>query len=219
MAAKIIRGYVVSRINRDNDAIINLICPFGFLSFFATGVNKPNSKNNVSLQLGNFIECELFLSRSKEKMSKLKKSVILEQFNFNSLNSISFLEAIKFSKYIDQNNTLIFKSFETFMKNLDYNPNYSLTWFLYEILVLLGYLQFNDRCVECGSNQKIIELDLYKGGFLCKNHNKKVTNINILKNFSYLGKDIKKYLEYANDYGDKELRSILKEFIISVIIV
>lgn len=217
MSAKIINGYVLSRVNKETDAIIKLICPFGFLSFFAMGVNKPNSKNNVALQLGNFIECEVFLARAQDKLSKLKKATIIDQFDLiNKPYSVNLLKAIKFSRYVELNSLDFFAIFDQFIKNIHKNSYFALTWFLYRLLKILGYAQVNDKCIECSSNQNIIEIDISKGGFICNKHNKNITNINTLKNFLLLSNDINEYIKLANDFGDKELKDMFEKFIMSV---
>ncbi|MCR8613191.1 MAG: DNA repair protein RecO [Mycoplasma sp.] len=216
MAEKIYSGFVASRYNNGDDAIVKVITKNRVIDFIALGVNKPNSKNNVALQVSNFIEIEIFEARLQNKLSKLKKAHLLEDF-IKSQQVFYLKNLLSIFKYINYENINVEKLFNIIsisLKNLnEKNSFYILTWFLFGLLDVYGYKQINDRCVICNSKKNIIHLNLDEGGFICNLHTKKSTPVGILKNFSLLNNDINNYLNNVNFEYDKDLRKMITYFI------
>jgi recombinational DNA repair protein (RecF pathway) len=61
----------IMKVLLENDRIIALIC---------LGTKKINSKNSRSMNEGNVVQIEYFKSLNENKISKLKKTNLIEQF-------------------------------------------------------------------------------------------------------------------------------------------
>jgi DNA repair protein RecO (recombination protein O) len=83
MAESILRGYLIDK--RDFavfDEMITFITPHGKkYACLSKGSRKIESKNARNLFIGNLIEFEIFQARSEEKVSRLKKAVIIESLD------------------------------------------------------------------------------------------------------------------------------------------
>lgn len=208
----IIIGIVYRRNDIDNNAIVSVITEEGILDFFCNGVNKINSKNNVSLQLGNIVTLEYF--KSNKGMHKLKKAKIETQFNI--LNTHISKSLFKGFSYITADLKLsrtLFNLTRIFIDNLSKSYVYSLTWFINSLLSEYGYQQILDRCVNCGSKKLIAEVNLDQGGILCKKHSKRVMDSSLIKDFFLLNDDIEHYIKNVNDNNDRLLNNMISSFL------
>ena len=79
MAETILKGYLISKTNyQDNDEIITFVDESGLkYPCLSLGSRKIESKNGRNLFLGNLCEFEIVMSRSEEKVSKLKKAKVI----------------------------------------------------------------------------------------------------------------------------------------------
>jgi DNA repair protein RecO (recombination protein O) len=80
MAETIIKGYLFKKINYGVfDEIISFISPNNHkYSCLSKGSKKIESKNGRNLFLGDFIEFEIFESRSEDKLNRLKKAITVD---------------------------------------------------------------------------------------------------------------------------------------------
>lgn len=83
MAAQIVKGYIVKRMDYQlNDEIITILAENGqLISCISLGSRKIISKNGRNLFLGNFCEFEIFIARTENKLSRLKKCNAINQVN------------------------------------------------------------------------------------------------------------------------------------------
>ena len=67
--------------------------------------------------------------------------------------------------------------------NEGYDANVIIDIVSLKLLDYLGIKPIVDRCVSCGSNDSIVTISSYKGGYLCKNcvGNEQIFNVKTLK--------------------------------------
>jgi DNA repair protein RecO (recombination protein O) len=81
MSSNMINGYLINKIPyKDFDEIITFIDKKGIrYTCISFGSKKIKSKNGRNLFIGSYIEFELFLARTENKISKLKKATVINE--------------------------------------------------------------------------------------------------------------------------------------------
>lgn len=216
MAEEIKVGLVIKIIDYDDTSqIVSVLTNDEIISFIAMGTRKLQSKNRIAIQLGNLIEFSFFRARLQNKLSKLKKAVLINQPPIkehkvaetilkilNWLNKMTFINEEIFNGII--------KAFSSFDKNRN---EWIETIVLYHLTEAFGIKINNHSCVECNSYQDISDVRFYKGGFLCRKHQIKARKVELLKAVYHLD-DIEKYFETELDINrqiQKELISFIRQ--------
>lgn len=201
MALDKITGVVISKMNySDHDEIVNLITQRGKISIIALGTRKPNSKNSLNLQLYSIVEAEIFFAKFVGKMSKLKKSIALHNFDFhqsNNLRLVPYLEMIFDNS--EKINKIFLEKYIYFLNSVEKHYDAKLiTWLLANSPLFDSYKQHHDHCVVCSSNQMLQDFEFTEGGMLCEKHAKKQKNTQLLMAYYYLFSDVHKYIKNSN---------------------
>lgn len=220
MSLTITKGYLINIQDYGSfDEIITFINEYGNrFSCLALGVKKITSKNARSLILGNYNEFEFFQSRYENKISKLKKSTLINQVNwemlsknsFNTLNEICYKTNF-FSKKVYQ---YYLENIEFISKNM--NDQIALIKILIDYIKISGIKLQTNHCVICGSN-KIKTFSLTELGFICSNcfnnKNHYVYSLGLLKliYFSFNSFEINEIIKYSDYFN--QLIIILKNII------
>jgi DNA repair protein RecO (recombination protein O) len=182
------------------------------------GSKKIESKNGRNLFLGNFNEFQIFRARDINKLSKLKKTIVIKQIDLNLQNDSGFILLNECVYKMPPHTFNIFNFYEQHI-NLINEKKYSPT--LIGLIVLMHYckllglnLEVN-RCVICGS-KKLKTISLSKHGMLCAacfdKYKDKAFNIGISKLIHYL---FNEKFDELNEYESYYLLTIdiLKSYI------
>ena len=219
MAALIRQGFVIQKNNYgDFDLIVTVLLINSKLSFLARGVRKMTSKNRVALQLGNFIEIEVFEARLNNKLSKLKRATIINAFPVEVADSAQIMMGIlKIINKLENPRPYFFKSlliaFPYFGN--DYNHHIK-NYFQFLNLVQHGLKPVVDKCYICKTTKNIIDFDLEKGGFSCQAHAKKKMHLEKLKAYRDLGRGFLFYKSISSELNfeiGKEIKNYARAFI------
>ncbi|QJG66725.1 DNA repair protein RecO [Mycoplasma phocoenae] len=208
----ILQGIVINKIDyQDNDEVITILTLNGPLSFIARGTRKIESKNRVALQLLNMVECEMFLARVKNKVSKLKKAVLIKQYNFLKADFDVTNILLKIANIIKHNSYDFVKNIFLIVDKFGWGNDYSLlAYLLFSSLECFGIKPYMKGCVECKAQTKLIEFNFYKGGFLCIDHADATMDIKYLETIFLLSQSIDMYEQKASL---KYSRKIVKELV------
>lgn len=202
MSLKVFKGIVIKEIDYLNDnKIFTIMTDSSLITFLALGVKKITSKNGVALQLGNFIEVEIFQARLKDKVSKLKKATIIKQPPlFISDTAKVLLEIIKWMQKLSDYSLELFNSYIEALNLFGENYNHQLkTYILFRIVWALGLKPVLNCCVECKRKDNIVDFSLSKGGFLCFLHSKNKMNLLELHAWKNIGGEIKGYINTSSE--------------------
>ncbi|RMA79066.1 DNA replication and repair protein RecO [Metamycoplasma subdolum] len=154
---------------RDYDEIITCLTDEGIKKIFAPGVRKATSKNRNALSLMSYVSLEVITS--KKLLLRLKRAELIDIFD-PRWNMIYFQQTFTHFAYklIDTNCKNIIDQYSILIKEMNQNKDTKiLIYLLLEMLVSLGLNPRLDSCVEC-KNNKVIDFNFHKGGFLCKEH-------------------------------------------------
>ncbi len=199
MIEKINTGIVMEVKDFEDEHIVKILTEGGnLLSLKAKGLDNFISKNRVSIKIFNKINVEFFTSSSSiYNTGRLKRSSVIHEFKEYNEYSINLVESIR-NIIIDQNfnSILTYKILERLIFEIE-EDDYKFQTLLSLMIVTLrqnGYTPIIDKCVKCGSNQKINAFEIYEGGLICDNHDegfkyelsestlRKIIEINSLKN-------------------------------------
>lgn len=212
MSEIITKGYLLNQSDFEIfDEIITFINEHGnIFSCIALGVKKIKSKNARHLKMGSLLEFNFFMSRSFEKIGKLKKVVSLDEstFNFSTNHALLILNQLYFIGKPTNHNS--FKNYVyclKLIKNLN-DIDICLVQIFLNFINLNGiYLEF-DKCVNCHS-KKIYNFSESKMGFVCYECNNEKIKIssNVIKIIYLVYK--KKY-DYAKKFKNIDKLSTIK---------
>lgn len=200
----------------DDDMIVTVISHDEVLSFIALGVRKLTSKNRVALQLGNIIEVEIFRARLTNKLSKLKKAVLIKQPPLKEGDTaLVLLEIIKFLSRIDKSSDILFnRILEGFSYFSDDYNHHVKTFILFGVLDVIGVYPKYERCIECNRHDRINGFDFYKGGYTCVDHTENKKPLEYLKAIKALTLSMNMYKDtdaLINKYIYNDLVDFIKQ--------
>lgn len=169
-----LKGYVIRRLEYcDFDEIITILTDESeLITLLSKGSRKPLSKNGRNLFIGNYCNFEVFLARSKEKISRLKKAISIEEIDwrmewftpFNLLN-----EFVSNYQLFNRDLINVYINLRQLIIDCKYDELSLILIVLEQIIVLNGISIEVNKCIECG-NKKIRNLSLKKHGFVCFDH-------------------------------------------------
>ncbi len=178
MAEIITRGYLIDiKEYATFDHIITFINEYGNkFTCISLGSRKIASKNRNSIQLGNLNEFEFFLARDENKISKLKRSVLLEQSIWPNHNLPFYLLNDVVNKL--EPNIKVFEFYKEFINILNnkqsvYDDDIIILLMLKEVTNLSGIAPVLSECVICKS-KKISSISFEQKGLMCSNCSKEI---------------------------------------------
>lgn len=212
MSEIVTKGYLLNQSDYEIfDEIITFINEHGnIFSCIALGVKKIKSKNARHLKMGSLLEFNFFMSRSLEKIGKLKKVVSLEEisFDFSTNHALLILNQLYFlGKPTSINSFQKYQDCINLIKDID-DIDISLVFIFLNFINLNGiHLEFS-KCVNC-SSKKIYNFSEYKMGFVCYKCNDEKIKIssNVIKIIYFVY--IKKY-DYAKKFSNIDKLSTIK---------
>ncbi|NQZ66079.1 MAG: DNA repair protein RecO [Mycoplasmatales bacterium] len=207
-----VRGIVIKKVKlNSDDQIITILTKFEIISFIALGTRKLNSKNSRSLDFGNYISAEIFRARLKNKLSKLKKSILIKQppiLTSDTANVI--LEIIKLIQKIDNHSKRLFEAFlESYEYFGDTYNHWVKTYIIFNSLDSLGVYPQIKQCVECGRNDRINGFDFSLGGYTCAWHTKIEKSIEYLKAINLINESIENYIKIDPELNKKIYQELI----------
>ncbi|AKX33948.1 DNA repair protein recO [Spiroplasma litorale] len=232
MSTNLINGIVIDNTDYEDYAKVVTIYSnlYGKLSFYAPGVNKSNSKNKNSIQLYCLSEFEIFKSRTKNTLSKLKTGTLLESFYKISKNYLNYIYSSIILKVLLQIDEISFKHNQIFeislfaLRNISKENNSFLNYlvFLFEVLKLTDYSLKLKKCARCRKSISIVRFDYVENELICKSCIKKDEQIQpysfleLLRIFDTKEKDVIVKIKFnTNDL--LILHSILVDFFEDII--
>ncbi|WP_051350891.1 DNA repair protein RecO [[Acholeplasma] multilocale] len=174
------KGIVLSSFDfEENSKIVTTYTEkYGKMSFVARGVNKPESKNRYSIQNFSYSEFEIFKSRFKTSLSKLKKGILINSNVTITNNYDNYLFASVITSLIDLPNefnnknyrlfTMLNKAIENISSNID--PFTTMVYFMFYLLKHLGGSWNLESCYRCKQRSKVYRrFDFKNYGLICPN--------------------------------------------------
>ncbi len=174
MSEQIIKGYIVKKNNYQlNDEIVTILDENGWLiSFISLGSRKITSKNGRNLFLGNYCECEIFMSRTENKLSRLKKCHAIKQKDWRLSNIEPFNLLCECINKTNTNGKINF-IFWTKLLDLILKNEYSLKQLnliiMQKFCILNGITLEVNKCIVCGSRM-LKTISFKKHGMVCNIH-------------------------------------------------
>lgn len=170
MAETILKGYLTNIHDYGNfDQIINFLAEDGnYYTMMALGTKKIMSKNARNLIVGSYNEFEFFKAREVQRVGKLKKTVMIEPFSWESSTLLSFnvlndlINSMPF--YNDEVYKLYKRSLDLVKTNTD--EHFKTLIIMKEFLNILGCNLYVKNCVLCHNNQ-IKTISFKHHGLIC----------------------------------------------------
>lgn len=161
MSISKIEGIVLESIDFDNFAkIIKVFSKqLGILSIFAPGVNKENSKNKYAIQNLSLSQFEIFKSRRKDKISKLKTGYLQEHHfeitkNYNNYIYVSIIiNLLTQLEPSEKRNNKIYNAFKEVLNNIKNKHNSFINYILF-LLFFIQNSEYKLRLDICGRCEK-----------------------------------------------------------------
>ena len=187
---KKVEGIIVSTVDyKESSKILNVFTSDdGIIAVLSRGCKKINSKLNAS---SNMLTYGVFyLNISNKGLPSLMEVDILDSFRVIRKDlvktnfSIYLLELCREVYKSDHDNEIYKLLINSLLKiNEGYDANVIIDIVSLKLLDYLGIKPIVDRCVSCGSNDSIVTISSYKGGYLCKNcvGNEQIFNVKTLK--------------------------------------
>lgn len=172
MSLTISNGYIIRLIDfQVFDQIVTILFENGTkASLISLGSKKINSKNARNLVVGNFNENEFFLARNKDKIGRLKKTVIIKSIDWKAHDYLSFNvlnDYIYFGNDQGIQTFLLYKKILEFILDKHYSDSTILIALLSHIIRING-LQINSlKCFNCNENKNLL-ISLYYSSWICK---------------------------------------------------
>ena len=200
----------------DTSQIVTVLTNTEVISFIALGVRKITSKNRIAIQVGNIIDATIFRARLTNKLSKLKKAVLIKQPPISKSNTAKVvLEFINYlAKIKEPSNDLLNSIISAYEQLGGINNHKVRTYIIFQTLSSFGIKSILNQCVECGGFENIYAFEFYKGGFICNKHNVKKRPLDFLKAIQALDKSIDQYINTC-DLIDEEIYKELTTYISS----
>ena len=175
---KRVRGLVVNKYpyRESSDVIVLFTDEYGKIKAVAKGRRKPGSRLGAALENFCLSEIVLYLSRDRE-LQIVKEAQLLDPHaeltrNYKFLLGASYVSELleRGTEVFSPNRALL----ELALSSLKLIPEAVdlkklLAAFLLKALSYLGHMPVLDRCVACGSREKLLYFSVEKGGVLCAN--------------------------------------------------
>ena len=206
-------GIVIKKLDyMADDQIITVMTDSELVTFIALGTKKMKSKNRVALDYGNLVNVEIFRARLSNKLSKLKKAVLIKQPPIKTSDTASvILTIVKFLSQLKSSSQKLFKGLlETFPYYGDTYNHHIKTYIMFKSLDTLGVYPETQQCVECGRSDRIVSFDYKTGGFLCVWHTKEERPIEELKAIKDMDKNFALYKEVDPALNKKIYEELIK---------
>lgn len=171
MAETVFKGYLIKKTDyRDNDEIITFLDTNGNKhTCISLGSRKITSKNGRNLFLGNFCNFEVFLARSANKVSKLKKCQAIDYVNWRMQMYQPFLLLCECVNKTENKGKVLFEFFHKLLDLINqgkYGDRLTILIILQKYCILNGISLEVNKCVLCG--KKIVKSISFKHkGILC----------------------------------------------------
>lgn len=201
----------------DFDEMITVMDDNGkIFEIFCRGTKKPSSKNSISINELSVSSLEYFKSKSEEIPSKLMTGKLLHSYKSN-VNSYEKL--LKYLTIILKNN--ISSKFLYAYLNFIISNNRSLNSEREMLLISNLYITLNkfpsiNKCVKCGTKNKIRTFSLEQYGLLCDEHinsyNKDMNKKQIYEFVFLFNHSIDRYNDYVID---QDFFTFLKDYFVS----
>lgn len=214
MGAEKTLAIVINKQNySDHDEIVTFLSQNKPISMICLGTRKPQSKNALNLQIYSLVEVEFFRSSLENRMSRLKKAVLISVFDLNNQYVISIVNQLQFLfRNITYSSKKFIKNYELFLSKIGGRDTYNwLTWLLANSPIINEIKPYFKNCVLCKSNQDLQYFSFDQGGMFCSKHTPKTTEYNLLMAYYFLFNDPYKYVKQINS---KNNQIILKELLI-----
>ncbi len=220
---KKIEGIIISTVDyKENSKIINILSKEdGMIGLFAKGSKSPKSKlaattnvlcygtfhiNCHGNSLPNVMEVDILNS-----FKKTRKDII-------KLNYSLFLLELSGQVYRHDNSPKIYELLIAALNKINEGYDAQVITNILELKFLeyLGIKPVMDRCVNCQSQEDIVTISSYKGGYLCKNcvGNEfiyQIKTLKLLRMFYYV--DLSKITKIeVNDTIKKEISLFIDEY-------
>ncbi|WP_027119948.1 DNA repair protein RecO [[Mycoplasma] testudinis] len=161
MALTITNGYVINLTDYlVFDQIVNFLTQSGNkIALLAKGTKKIASKNARNLTIGNFNEIEYFKARQKEKIGRLKKTVIIHQipWEFHEYHSFNLIN--EYANKVLYSSKQVFALYESTI-NLLINKktkDWLITATILVQLLKINGINFNyEKCQDCRVNETYV---------------------------------------------------------------
>ncbi|MGL4948400.1 MAG: DNA repair protein RecO [Mycoplasma sp.] len=164
------KGYLLRKTpHNDFDEIIDLINEYGIkFTCISLGSRKIISKNNYHLNVGNFLEFEIF--HSENKLSKLKKVTTLSYLEESKKANYALFVINEAFAQIDLNHKRWFNLYQDVILSMmqDINDYITILYLLVKIYELSGLNICFNNCFYCGSTKFIKTVDFNKYQVVCK---------------------------------------------------
>ncbi|AVP49168.1 DNA repair protein RecO [Williamsoniiplasma luminosum] len=180
MSTTSFKGIVLNSIDyEDNHQVLTIFSDkYGKIGMVALGVNKPTSKNKYALQTFNLSEFEIFKSRQKHTLSKLKTAVLIKDHfeitkNYDNYMYISAIGKIIEQATLDrQKNFRIYTILLNFLEkiNLNENPFSNFVLTLFKLIQFFGGDWILNQCYRCYRSYKFYRAFNFEDyGLVCPN--------------------------------------------------
>lgn len=191
-------GIVIKKVEFNaDDEVITILCEDEIVSFIALGTRKITSKNRVALDLGNIIQAEVFRARLKNKLSKLKKAILIKQPPVMTSDTANVLfEIMKNMQRVSNPSNKLFRAFLESYRYFGQDYNHHVKTFITaRILDSVGLMPITSSCVECKRKDRINGFEFFLGGYTCAWHTKNERHIDFLKAINMLFTDVNMYVK------------------------
>ncbi len=218
---KEIYGYIIQITNvKQVDQVLKILCESQIYNLYSYGSRKPESKNKKFIKLGWHINCSIFESPIKDKLSRLKKIYDANKITYPIYSAnLYYLKLLKLLSQFDKNPTFSYKIIKNY-ETIDHKNQIQewWVWTLAQIIKYLGHVPITDECSDCGNaNENYFSFELQGGGLKCKRHAfskiKHQSNEEIKQYILLFTLDFKEFFKKSNDLIIDKQERILSEFI------
>lgn len=199
---------------KEKDAVVTAITNTKTFSFFAKGILNPKSKNaflNCALAKANITLIEGKIKYPILESATLISTPLQLNISLDYLNAINVITEAATFLMEEEEKFLMYDKLDNALKALKNGANVYLVclYFLINLLPIIGVEIDVTRCVKCGSQRNIVDLDLDEGGFLCGkcSHEQRKYNNDQLKLVMYCIKC--KELTFESQCTDIEMKKLL----------
>ncbi|TPE57442.1 DNA repair protein RecO [[Mycoplasma] falconis] len=198
----------------DYDELITCLTNEGIKYYFCKGVRKSSSKNRFALNLLNLVNLTLLYKEDINSNLVLKTATLIKEFNYQSYLSNTYETLIRLFNSLRLNNLdVILSSYEKVLPYFEKRNFVAMSYLCFQVLKVMGLLPQLEHCVECNNRDNIVDFNLYKGGFLCREHSNKQPNLSFLKSIYYLSKSFDDYDLAVSNEEAKTILDLILNFI------
>lgn len=206
---------------KEKDAIVSAISEGESITFLARGVKDPKSKNATLNNILTVADIELMdgdfkypiLKGSKPIDSSLKMNMDAEY-----LSSLMLIDEMVINLFPEEERYMMFPYLEKALKNIKETNDWLMTLliFMAHVIRLGGFQLEVNRCVLCGSRNKIVAFSFVDGGFICQNcYNDDIIH-DLNKSQMLLLREIVNSTDYhlkTSDYLLDDIKTLFTKFI------